>query len=81
MNKSAVKFLVCCQCILLAPADSRAETETAEAICFKSSAFLAPIDSADYRKYAPDREVEILRLALDARLHQSYARRHSHLDG
>jgi aminopeptidase N len=33
--------------------------------CFKSASFLAPLDSADRRKYAPDRDVEILHLALD----------------
>src|SRR5262245_15143700 len=41
------------------------ETETATLECRKSSTFLAPIDSPDYRKYAPDREVEVLHLALD----------------
>ena len=33
--------------------------------CAKSSAFLAPIDSSAHRKYAPDREVDILHLAID----------------
>lgn len=33
--------------------------------CRKSSGFLAPIDSPDYRKYAPDRDVDVLHLALD----------------
>src|SRR5258705_5442303 len=33
--------------------------------CLKSSSFLAPMDSPDYRKYAPDREVDVLHLALD----------------
>ncbi len=33
--------------------------------CVKSAEFLSPIDSADFRKYAPDREVEVLHLALD----------------
>src|SRR5881394_4380798 len=41
------------------------ETETATLECRKSSTFLAPIDSPDYRRYAPDREVEVLHLALD----------------
>src|SRR2546430_57145 len=33
--------------------------------CTKSATFLAPLDSPSYRKYAPDREVEVLHLALD----------------
>src|SRR3989442_11880027 len=33
--------------------------------CMKSASFLAPIDSPDYRKYAPDRDVQVLHLALD----------------
>jgi aminopeptidase N len=33
--------------------------------CLKSAALLAPIDSPDYRKYAPDRDVDITHLALD----------------
>lgn len=33
--------------------------------CEKSSAFLAPLDSSDHRKYAPDREIDISNLALD----------------
>src|SRR5438445_37776 len=40
--------------------------ETATRIeCAKSAHFLAPPDSPDHRKYAPDREVEVLHLALD----------------
>src|SRR5215831_16539158 len=42
-----------------------AETESSNLECRKSATFLAPIDSPDYRKYAPDREVEVLHLALD----------------
>jgi aminopeptidase N len=42
-----------------------AETETAAIECLKSSAFLAPADSPDHRKYAPDRDVQVLHLALD----------------
>ncbi len=33
--------------------------------CAKTASFLAPMDSPDHRKYAPDREVEFLHLALD----------------
>jgi aminopeptidase N len=42
-----------------------AETSTTGLECIKSASFLAPIDSADHRKYAPDREVQYLHLALD----------------
>ena len=42
-----------------------AETDSANLECQKSATFLAPIDSPDYRKYAPDKEVEVLHLALD----------------
>src|SRR5579862_7391645 len=34
-------------------------------LCQKSQSFLAPADSANDRQYAPDREVDILNLALD----------------
>jgi aminopeptidase N len=43
----------------------RAETETISLECLKRATFLAPIDSPDHRKYAPDREVQPLHLALD----------------
>lgn len=39
--------------------------EAADVECDKSTSFLAPIDSSDARKYAPDREIDILNLALD----------------
>jgi len=43
---------------------ARAETGVAEIECAKSDTFLAPLDSQDHRKYAPDREIDILHLAL-----------------
>ena len=43
----------------------RAETGTTAIECIKSATFLAPLDSSEHRKYAPDREVDILHLALD----------------
>jgi aminopeptidase N len=46
----------------LAAAD---DIESGNLECRKSATFLAPIDSPDYMKYAPDREVQILHLALD----------------
>jgi aminopeptidase N len=51
--------------IILARTIAIAETDSANLECRKSAAFLAPIDSPDYRKYAPDKEVEVLHLALD----------------
>ena len=44
---------------------ARAETESTAIRCVKSASFLAPIDSPDYRKYAPDRTVQTMHLALD----------------
>ena len=44
---------------------ARAETEATTIECLKSGTFLAPLDSSEHRKYAPDREVDILHLALD----------------
>src|SRR5690348_9878359 len=52
--------------LALSPICSRAELDITQTECRKLSAFLAPVDSPDYRKYAPDREVEVLHLALDA---------------
>ena len=43
----------------------RSETEGAALECLKSATFLAPIDSSAHRKYAPDREVDALHLALE----------------
>lgn len=39
--------------------------EISEIHCEKSHAFLAPMDASDHRKYAPDRQMDILNLALD----------------
>jgi aminopeptidase N len=44
---------------------ARAEIQSAAIRCVKSASFLAPIDSPDYRKYAPDRTVQMMHLALD----------------
>jgi aminopeptidase N len=64
MNKTSVL------CILLSlfgvtHPSVRAETETSTIECLKSSTFLAPADSPDHRKYAPDRDVQVLHLSLD----------------
>ena len=44
---------------------TRAENEATTIQCVKSATFLAPIDSPDHRKYAPEREVQVLHLSLD----------------
>ena len=44
---------------------ARAEIESTAIRCVKSARFLAPVDSPDYRKYAPDRSVQMVHLALD----------------
>ncbi|MFO1496951.1 MAG: M1 family metallopeptidase [Verrucomicrobiota bacterium] len=43
----------------------RGEEITEALSCVKSQTFLAPMDSSDHRKYAPDREVDLLNLALE----------------
>jgi aminopeptidase N len=50
----------------LLTAVARAKADDADAVeCAKSSRFFAPPDSPDPLRYAPDREVEVLHLALD----------------
>jgi len=49
---------------LLATA-AHAGTDDLSLECDKSADFLAPVDSPDHFKYAPDREVQVLHLALD----------------
>src|SRR5437868_7646047 len=44
---------------------ARADSDSTATECLKSVSFLAPIDSPENRKYAPDREVHLLHLALD----------------
>ena len=43
----------------------RAEETTHETECFKNAAFFAPPDSPEYRKYAPDRTIAVVNLAID----------------
>lgn len=62
--KTAFFLLSLCSMILIG-VSARAETDSSSLECQKSATFLAPIDSPDYRKYAPDRQVEVLHLALD----------------
>jgi aminopeptidase N len=62
MNKT---LLVFAGVVFAAASIVRAETESLAVECLKSGTFLAPIDSPDRLKYAPDRETHILHLALD----------------
>ncbi len=57
--------IICVAFACLFTAVARAETETVLIECVKSASFLAPMDSPDHRKYAPDRTVQVLHLALD----------------
>ncbi|MBM3833196.1 MAG: hypothetical protein FJ403_07970 [Verrucomicrobia bacterium] len=56
--------LLACSVAVLALIPSRGN-ELSEVHCAKSFSFLAPIDSSAHRKYAPDREVDVLHLAID----------------
>src|SRR6266576_3372985 len=42
-----------------------AEETAREAECLKTSAFFAPPDSPEYRKYAPDRAIAVVNLAIE----------------
>jgi len=50
---------------LTTPTLLHAEDQATAIECRKSAGFLAPTGSPDHRQYAPDREVQILHLALD----------------
>src|ERR1041385_3433471 len=67
MNRSCFAVsLFALGCLLFAaPLFADSETESLSIECRKSATFLAPIDSPDYRKYAPDRDVQVVHLALD----------------
>src|SRR5215472_8438564 len=64
MNRISARCLFLCL-LPWATTSAHAETEAMLLECRKSATFLAPIDSPDHRKYAPDREVEVMHLALD----------------
>jgi hypothetical protein len=51
--------------VSLGPLAARAETVARELRCYRATAAFAPVDSSEHRKYAPDREIDILHLALD----------------
>lgn len=42
-----------------------AEESTTATECLKTSAFFAPLDSPDHRKYVPDRAISVVNLAID----------------
>ena len=65
MTKSIVR-LIPFILLSLSPTLARSETESSTLECFKSARFLAPSDAPSGRQYAPDREVQVLNLALDA---------------
>ncbi len=60
--KLSFPFLAVLLATALVKGNSRAEDSLR---CQKSAAFLVPLDAPDYRKYAPDREVQLVHLALD----------------
>ena len=64
MNKS-LNLLLLAGLVGFFSAACRGESETAVLECLKSASFLAPAEAPDNRKYAPDREVDLLHLALD----------------
>src|SRR5437016_9999945 len=64
MNK-IIRLLIVVDAVCWFATATRAETEATAIECLKSATFLAPIDSSAHRKYAPDREIQVLHLALD----------------
>jgi aminopeptidase N len=64
MNRLLTTILAAGLALLMAKT-ARAENEETSIQCRKSASFLAPIDSTDYRKYAPEREVLVLHLAIE----------------
>src|SRR5436190_11985551 len=62
MNTTRLSLIPLLCCVVLAV---RAEETAAEIQCVKSESFFAPPDASDRFKYAPDREINILHVALD----------------
>ncbi|HPU54664.1 MAG TPA: M1 family aminopeptidase [Verrucomicrobiota bacterium] len=60
-------FLPPCVALLVAslPFSAHSLELSTQVECEKSALFLAPVDSPGFRKYAPDREVDILHLIID----------------
>src|SRR2546428_1411570 len=65
MNLSIVPLPISVACFCWLPVAGFAEIESQELRCGQAALWRAPIDSSHYRKYAPDRKVDILHLALD----------------
>ena len=65
MFRNKLGWVVCVLGLVCAWATGGAEVDADSVQCLKSVGFLTPIDSPDYRKYAPDREVQMLHLVLD----------------
>ena len=63
--KTILQVILSASLVSLPWATLRANDDLTEIECIKLASFFAPIDSPDYLKYAPDREVEVLHLALD----------------
>ena len=51
--------------LVACPSNANADNERMALECTKSATFLAPPDSPGRRQYAPDREVQVMHLALD----------------
>lgn len=51
--------------LALLAVSARAETETDQIRRLEARSLLAPLDTPEHRQYAPDREIDILNLALD----------------
>src|SRR5262245_20442617 len=61
--KNRLILLICLASLSMLPLF--AENESQELLCKNGHALLAQSDSSEYRKYAPDRKVDILHVALD----------------
>src|SRR5438093_7970633 len=65
MNLSIVPLPISVACFCWLPVAGFAESESQELRCGQAALWRAPSDSSHYRKYAPDRKVDMLHLALD----------------
>jgi aminopeptidase N len=63
--KRAIQILLAASLTVNLARHALAEEEETGLACLKRAGFLAPIDSPDHRRYAPDHDVQPLHLALD----------------
>src|SRR6516164_9408469 len=56
------RFVFATCCILASFCQISSALEDSLLQCYRSTAILAPIDAPDYRKYAPDRDVQVSHL-------------------